>query len=160
MPASKDRIVAVLALATTLSFLVAGCGSGTPAEPSPMLTDSLATVTTQDAGVGGLRLGAQLYSANCQACHGDQEGRGGISEAPTHNETGHTWHHPDVQLKDWVLNGKFPGAMPALKDKLTEEEVDAILAYIKTWWTPDQRESQADISRTYQVALDKQNQGQ
>ena len=40
--------------------------------------------------------------------------------------------------------------------KLTEPEVDVVLAYIKAWWNEEQRESQADISRRYQEALDKQ----
>lgn len=102
--------------------------------------------------------GAELYTANCQACHGDQRGQGGAG-APPHNEYGHTWHHPDAQLKEWVINGKlgFGGpAMPALGDKLSEPEVDVVLAYIKAWWNEEQRESQADISRRYQEALDKQ----
>ena len=71
----------------------------------------------------------------------------------------HTWHHPDAQLREWVLNGKLgfgsPG-MPLLGDKLTEPEVDVVLAYIKAWWNEEQRESQVDISRRYQEALDKQ----
>ena len=46
--------------------------------------------------------------------------------------------------------------MPALGDKLTEPEVDVVLGYIKAWWNEEQRESQADISRRYQEALDKQ----
>ncbi|MFQ6029755.1 MAG: c-type cytochrome [Dehalococcoidia bacterium] len=108
-------------------------------------------------------LGAGLYAANCQVCHGDSSGRGGTGGAPPHNEIGHTWHHPDAQLKDWVLNGK-PGfatpGMPPLGDKLTEPEVDAVLSYIKTWWTSKQRESQADVSRRYQEALDKQKKKQ
>jgi hypothetical protein len=49
--------------------------------------------------------------------------------------------------------------MPPFKDKLTELEVDAILIYIKTWWTEDQRERQADISQRYQEALDRRKQG-
>ena len=101
--------------------------------------------------------GAQLYTVNCQVCHGDQEGRGRISGAPTHNETGHTWHHPDAQLKEWILNGKLPGAMPSFKNDLSEEEVDAIISHIKSWWTLDQIESQADISRRYQEALERQS---
>ena len=60
-------------------------------------------------------------------CHGDQEGRGSTSGTPPHNETGHTWHHPDAQLKDWILNGKITGAMPPFKDALTKDEVDTIL---------------------------------
>lgn len=81
---------------------------------------------------------------------------------PPHNASGHTWHHPDCQLIDTVLNG--PGAMsgmmremmgvppdtprmPAFKDNLTEGEVRAVLAYIKTWWTEEQRRHQAKITR-------------
>ena len=106
-----------------------------------------------------LAKGAELYAANCQACHGDSNGVGGTGGAPPHNRAGHTWHHPDAQLREWVLNGKLgfgsPG-MPALGDKLDEPEVDAILTFIKTWWTAEQRASQADISQRYQEALDKQ----
>ena len=103
--------------------------------------------------------GSDLYAANCQVCHGDSNGAGGRGGAPIHNDRGHTWHHPDAQLRGWVLNGKLgfgsPG-MPALGDKLTEPEVDAILTFIKSWWTAEQRDSQADISERYQDALDKQ----
>ena len=101
--------------------------------------------------------GAQLYAARCQVCHGDRQGMGGTG-ASAHNETGHTWHHPDATLKDWILNGKLPGAMPPFKDTLTDEEVDEILSHIRTWWTSDQLESQADISKRYQEALDRQSQ--
>ena len=104
--------------------------------------------------------GAQLYAANCQVCHGDQEGRGRAGGAAPHNDTGHTWHHPDAQLKDWILNGKLPGAMPSVTDVLTEEEVDTILSHIKSWWTFAQVECQADISRRYRVALENQRQSQ
>ena len=103
--------------------------------------------------------GSELYAANCQMRHGDSNGAAGRGGAPIHNQAGHTWHHPDAQLRGWVLNGKLgfgsPG-MPALEDKLTEAEVDAILTFIKAWWTTDQRETQEDVSERYQDALDKQ----
>ena len=50
--------------------------------------------------------------------------------------------------------------MPAFKDKLADEEVEAVLAYIKTWWTIEQQADQADISKRYQDALDRQKKGQ
>jgi mono/diheme cytochrome c family protein len=37
--------------------------------------------------------------------------------------------------------------MPTFKEQLTEEDVAAILAYIKTWWTEEQRQFQARITR-------------
>jgi hypothetical protein len=35
---------------------------------------------------------------------------------------------------------------------LTREEVLAILSYIKTWWTQEQRDSRAENSRQWQEA--------
>ena len=102
--------------------------------------------------------GSDLYAANCQVCHGDSNGAGGRGGAPIHNDRGHTWHHPDAQLRGWVLNGKLgsgSAGMPALGDKLTEPEVDAILTFIRSWWTTEQRDSQADVSERYKDALDK-----
>ena len=119
-------------------------------EPSPTKEPPVTKANSMDRGV-------QLYAANCQSCHGDQLGQGGTG-APPHDQNGHTWHHPDAQLRDWVLKGKlgFGGpAMPAFGDKLTEAELDAVLTFIKTWWTTEQRESQADISQRYQEAVEK-----
>ena len=82
---------------------------------------------------------------------------------PPHNANGHTWHHADCQLVKTVLNGsgamgemmrQMMGAtkdtprMPAFNGQLTEEEVLDILAYIKTWWTEEQRDWQARVSKT------------
>ena len=149
--------------------LVACSGAGSPAPTStailathaPPSVEALVEPSSSENEV--FTLGAKLYAANCQVCHGDRNGIGGTGGAPPHNQAGHTWHHPDAQLREWVLNGKLgfgsPG-MPALGDKLTEPEVDVVLAYIKAWWNEEQRESQADISRRYQEALDKQKKRQ
>lgn len=81
---------------------------------------------------------------------------------PPHNKNGHTWHHPDCQLVEIVLRGsgemgtmmrRMMGApegtprMPAFGDILSRGDVEAILGYIKTWWTAEQRETQALITR-------------
>ena len=100
--------------------------------------------------------GGYLYETHCKACHGDRSGNGGTAGASPHNEKGHSWHHPDAQLIAWVLNGKFRAeAMPQFKSYLTKEDVRAILLFIKSWWTPEQRKIQQDISRRYQEALDR-----
>ena len=44
--------------------------------------------------------------------------------------------------------------------QLADEEVEAVLAYIKTWWTIEQQAEQADVSKRYQDALDRQKKGQ
>ena len=139
------------------ALLAVGLGLAACSPATQTATQEISPTASLDQGSGQLLArGAWLYAANCRECHGDREGRGGTSGTPPHNETGHTWHHPDAQLKDWILNGKLPGAMPPFADALTEEEVDAVLSHIRSWWTPDQLETQADVSRRYQDALDKQ----
>jgi mono/diheme cytochrome c family protein len=80
---------------------------------------------------------------------------------PRHNPNGHTWHHPDCQLKEIIKDGgdgmtammrrmmappDVP-RMPAFKEILTDQDIEAILAFIKTWWTEDQRRYQAQVTR-------------
>ena len=128
--------------AAAVALLLLGCGGPTP--PPEGATDR--------ADRGGA-----LYAATCQRCHGDRDGRGGAAGAPPHGPDGHTWHHPDAQLVEWVLEGRSGGAMPSFKDTLSRADVEAILTFIKGWWKDDQRATQADVSRRYQEALDAQS---
>ena len=96
-------------------------------------------------------LGAAVYAAECVACHGGRDGRGALAGAPPHGPSGHTWHHPDGQLQETILNGG-PFEMPGFRDQLSGREVEAVLAYMKTWWTDEQRAVQADISARYAQA--------
>ena len=90
---------------------------GSSTAPSQVEESEIATVT----GDGG----AKLYLVHCQSCHGGEDGTGAASGTPLHDQTGHTWHHPDAQLRDWIMNGKLPfGLMPLFKDLLSEKEVD------------------------------------
>lgn len=80
---------------------------------------------------------------------------------PKHNANGHTWHHPDCELIEVILTGTSPmtemmremmappGAptMPAWREKLSDDEIDAVLAYIKTMWTDEQRAVQEQVTR-------------
>lgn len=102
---------------------------------------------------GTVAQGRQLYTVNCAACHGvDLEGQpdwqqanaDGSLRAPPHDETGHTWHHGDAALLESIRLGgaRLPAdvglsIMPAYKDILTNEEITAVLAYIKSTWPND-----------------------
>ncbi len=107
--------------------------------------------TTPSKGL--IEKGALLYQANCQSCHGGATGGKLRDIPPPHNANGHTWHHADQQLTDMILNGiSFSleeQKMPAFKDKLTEEDVKAVLAYIKTWWTEEQRSWQRKVTEDW-----------
>lgn len=90
--------------------------------------------------------GRELYAANCATCHGaDGAGyaRAGVS-APALNGSMHAWHHPDSQIAGIIRNGA--GQMPAVGATWTDEEVDAVLSYIKQWWEPEQLATQTERS--------------
>jgi mono/diheme cytochrome c family protein len=73
--------------------------------------------------------------------------------APPHDATGHTWHHSDQQLFEITKNGAsglLPGYqsdMPAFKGTLSDDEIRAVLAYIKSTWPADIRTRQERINK-------------
>jgi mono/diheme cytochrome c family protein len=95
-------------------------------------------------------LGAKVYAANCASCHGAKlEGQpqwqrrlaNGRMPAPPHDESGHTWHHPDPVLFGITKNGiaayappGYESDMPAFGGKLSDDEIWAVLAYLKSHW--------------------------
>lgn len=116
------------------------------------------------ADEGRITLGKTVYAANCAACHGaNLEGQANWRErlangrlpAPPHDKTGHTWHHPDRLLIDMVKNGLVPGRtappgyesdMPAYAGILTDEEIIAVIAYIKSTWPPKVLQAQKEVT--------------
>jgi len=55
---------------------------------------------------------------------------------PPLNGTGHAWHHPKAVLHDVIKNGSPPGQgnMPAWRDRLTDEQIDDIIAWFQSQW--------------------------
>ncbi len=112
-------------------------------------------VALASCGGGGssddpIKVGKTIYERDCLVCHGEvRTGEGGLANAPVHGPDGHTWHHPDGQLKELILGTLvYPQkTMPSFVGKLTDSEVDAVLEYIKTNWDTPQLEYQAEVSR-------------
>lgn len=97
---------------------------------------------------GDPRTGEAIYNLQCLQCHGGPDGDVRVPGAPPHNGEGHTWHHSDKSLISIILKGSnVGGVMPAFEGQLTEEQVAAVLAYIKTMWSDEQRASQAEASK-------------
>jgi mono/diheme cytochrome c family protein len=146
----KSKISLSVAMVLT-SAVVAACGSskdGTTNEaqfPVQVTEERVAT-------------GSVLYADNCASCHGEP----GVSPpvlptAPPHDENGHTWHHADRLLFEWILDRPpMATVMPAFRGQLTEEETISILSYIKSTWSDDIQEFQSEGSAQYELQL-KQN---
>ena len=107
--------------------------------------------------------GGAIYQRSCATCHGTR-GEGarawqrpdahGELPAPPHGSTGHAWKHSDAMLYRIVQQGWRDAfnkterlAMPAFNDQLSREETIAVITYLKTLWTPKQRQFQAEESR-------------
>ncbi len=107
--------------------------------------------------------GRAVYAAQCAACHGaNLEGQpnwrqrqaNGRLPAPPHDASGHTWHHPDRVLFEITREGiaahapaGYESDMPAFGQTLTDAEIWAVLAYIKSAWPADIRERQDRLSQ-------------
>ncbi|MGE3571227.1 MAG: cytochrome c [Burkholderiales bacterium] len=112
-----------------------------------------------------LALGQRVYAQHCASCHGAKlEGQpdwrrrlpNGRMPAPPHDETGHTWHHADALLFALTKQGLVPpyapagyeSDMPAFGQTLSDEEIWAVLAFIKSHWTSREvREARAQMGR-------------
>lgn len=97
--------------------------------------------------------GREIYLRACAECHGER-GQGYVDHpsAPPLDDSGHAWHHPDQQIYGWIVDGKLGvagGGMPALGDRLSDEEVEAVIAYLHTLWTEEQLETQQDVTTRY-----------
>ena len=107
-------------------------------------------------------LGEKVYRANCASCHGVKlEGEAGWNtrrnadgtlKPPPHDDSGHTWHHPDRVLFDYTKQGGgptappgFTSAMPGFAGTLGDGEIWAVLAFIKSRWPAPVRERQRQI---------------
>lgn len=96
---------------------------------SLVLVASLALASTAFAAADG----ASIFKAKCAMCHGaDGSASTGMGKTMGLKSLG----SPDVQkmsdadMTALVTNGK--GKMPASKGKLTDEEISAVVKYVKT----------------------------
>jgi mono/diheme cytochrome c family protein len=110
-----------------------------------------------------LARGRVLYDTNCASCHGAElQGQPGWRSAnadgsfpaPPHDASGHTWHHDDAMLRDYIKRGgqvvldgmgvSFTSGMPGFGDSLTDGDIEAVLDYIKSTWPERVRRQQED----------------
>lgn len=151
-------------------LLVAACSKApTPPPPAEVPTESprRALLIASDPA---LNLGQQVYNLRCAHCHG-YNGEGqlantientmtlGMLTIPPHDSTGHTWQHPDQLLIRTIREGisnpldQFP--MEPYASVMTDEEIRAVIAYMRLWWTDEQRAHQQRVTEHW-AELDQQ----
>lgn len=75
--------------------------------------------------------GAALFTANkCATCHG-VDGKGKIKDARDFTDAAWQKKESDAELASVIKNGKKP--MPPYGDKLTADEIKALVAYVRTF---------------------------
>ncbi len=128
-----------------------------------MATAAVAENPPPTAARQELTVGARVYAKNCASCHGAnlegqpnwrQRNANGRLPAPPHNVRGHTWHHDDETLFGITKLGtaEFTGLdiesdMPAFKDVLSDDDIRAVLTYIKSRWPDRIRQRQDSLNR-------------
>lgn len=108
--------------------------------------------------------GEQIYRNHCAACHGAnlegqanwrQRGADGRLPAPPHDASGHTWHHPDDVLFKMTKYGAaslaklkdYNTAMPVYDGVLSDEEIIAVLSWIKAQWPSELQARHDEINQ-------------
>ncbi len=89
--------------------------------------------------------GAQLYQQHCAGCHGARAegdpawrrpGADGRYPPPPLDGSGHAWHHSRAWLKAMIRDGSQPeGNMPAWGALLSEDEIEAVVAWFQSLWS-------------------------
>jgi mono/diheme cytochrome c family protein len=94
--------------------------------------------------------GRVVYETHCAVCHGagldgeanwEDRDTEGYLPAPPLDDTGHAWHHADVLLvgivsdgPEVVVGGGYKSRMPGFADRLSNDDILAVLAYMKSTW--------------------------
>jgi mono/diheme cytochrome c family protein len=77
-------------------------------------------------------LGSKIYSEKCADCHGAGEKGGGSMKAPDLTSPVVQAALPDALLTKIIRDGKPGTAMPAWSGKLSDAEIDAVSAFVKS----------------------------
>lgn len=134
-----------------MSLVLAGCDR--PAETgkqsaSKSTAKAQVSIPPRNQDFQQILRGGKIFQQNCATCHGKlaqgtpnwkQRNEDGTFPAPPLNGTGHTWHHSMRVLQNTVRNGTaaLGGSMPAWGDKLSEQDIRDVLAWVQAQW-PDE----------------------
>lgn len=125
----NHRLIGLIAIVAVL--LVTGCDRTSTSPNANKANSSPSTAATPDEFAAP----RANFVKNCKVCHGE-EGRGGPVKledgtklkVPSLRE-GHALHHPDSDFVKQITKGG--DGMPAFKNKLTPEEINDLVRFIR-----------------------------
>jgi mono/diheme cytochrome c family protein len=131
------RRLALIAAALVLAFPVAGCGGGDDEDTAPENVETTATetgggggggtTTAEEGGEGDAAKGKEIFAAQgCGSCHTLADAGSSGTVGPNLDDAKPSFD----TVVERVTNGS--GVMPSFKDKLSEQEIKAVAAYVST----------------------------
>jgi mono/diheme cytochrome c family protein len=120
MRSSLRAVVLTLSVLTLVGGVASGCGGGDDETATAPTTTAAAT----QPGDGQAASGAELFSNNCESCHGP-DGAGGhvgpdLQESAVAEDL--------ARVEEQVRNGG--GAMPPFANVLSDAEIDTVAHYV------------------------------
>lgn len=119
-----------------------------------MKHEAASSKSTVDADFSTVMHGGKLFAANCAVCHGQlaqgspgwqKKDASGHFPPPPLNGSGHAWHHSKKAITQTIKFGTLSrgGSMPPWKDKLSDQDIEAIVAWMHSLWPQKIKESWA-----------------
>lgn len=165
-------LAAIIGLGLVMMMLPEGNSEPGPGEAAP---DAVPIEADDPKTASGLRpddralvaRGLQVYTQYCASCHGAglegqpnwrRRGPNGRLPAPPHDPSGHTWHHADQQLIALTRFGlaaivpNYQTDMPVYDGVLSDDEIIAVLSYIKSTWPADIRARHDQINASFKAS--------
>ena len=103
----------------------AACGGGEEASPTPETVEGTLPETQAAGPAGNAEAGADIYAAQgCGGCHTFQAAGSTGTIGPNLDQSSATMEQARAQ----IANGG--GGMPAFKDKISEQEIADVAAYV------------------------------
>jgi len=135
-----------------IGLLVTACEQPTSVDKNPVAQQIRQKAVISDTGrwysSDQLVLGQRVFQKNCQICHKENAAGtrnwkktlpDGNYPPPPLNGTAHAWHHDMATLSRTIKNGGIPlgGVMPGFANKLSDKEIQAVIAYFQSFWSQD-----------------------